>query len=156
MSDPVQLRRDISKVVELVKLEFNNISPREFWPVSGTIWEVYKRGLSNSKESLTVFYVFNNTDHQSIKGKVRGKDGGLFEFKIMNDKFKTEWEPYLERGQIALTLREQERELKRRQNAIAYENWRVNWREGGRRKSRRVKKQRASRRVKKQTRRSKA
>ena len=152
MSDPVQLRRDISKVVELVKLEFNNISPGEFWPVSGTIWEVYKRGLSNSKESLTVFYVFNNTDHQSIKGKVRGKDGGPFEFKIMNDKFKTEWEPYLERGRHALTLDAQKRELARLQNAIAYENWR----EGGRRKSRRVKKQRASRRVKKQTRRSKA
>ena len=152
MRDPVQLRKDISKVVEYVKSHFNEISTRDYLQVPGTIWEVYKRGLSNSKEGLTVFYVFNNTDHQRIEGKVRGKDGGLFEFTIMDDKFNTEWEPYLERGQNALTLREQERQLERRKEALGRENWMG----GGRRKSRRVKKQRASLRVKKQTRRSKA
>ena len=152
MSDPVQLRRDISKVVEYVKSHFNEITRRDYLQVPGTNWRVNNMGLSNSKEGLTVFYVFKMIGILDIKGKVRGKDGGPFEFKIMNAKFKTEWEPYLERGRHALTLDAQERQRAWLNNAIAYENWR----EGGRRKSRRVKKQRASLRVKKQTRRSKA
>jgi hypothetical protein len=152
MRDPVQLRRDISKVVEYVKSQFNNIPLGSYLSVPGTNWRVYKNGLSTSKEGFTVFFVFNKTNSWAIEGKVRGNDGGHFEFKIIDDKFETEWEPYLERGQNALTLAEQERELVRRKKEISFENWRG----GGRRKSRRVKKQRASRRAKKQTRRSKA
>lgn len=88
------LGRNIGKVVEFIKQNFDDLPPGEGVAVPETIWMIQGVGPSNSKPDLNVFFVSRRGMTHQILGKVRGKNGGPFETGLWNENKKIVWTPY--------------------------------------------------------------